>query len=137
MRPADANEMAESWKLIMKIKHHPVCLVATRQALPTFDRTKYAPATGVAKGATSWPVPLPTASPTCCSWPPAPKSRSASKPTKSSKAEGAKPRVVSMPSWELFDEQDEAYRNSVLPPTTTARVSVEQPPPSAGAATSA
>jgi transketolase len=124
IRPGDANEVAECWKMIMKFKHHPACLVLTRQAVPTLDRTKYAPATGAQKGAyvladaqggkpdviiiaTGSEVPL------------------AVDAYERLKADGVKARVVSMPSWETFEEQDESYRRSVLPPEVTARVSVE------------
>ena len=126
LRPADANEVVEAWKVIMQLHHEPAVLVLTRQALPTLDRTKYA--AGLRPGArapTSWPT-RPAASPTCSCWPPAARSRCASQAYEQLKAEGIKARVVSMPSWELFDDQPQAYRDSVLPPDVTARVSVEQ-----------
>jgi transketolase len=126
IRPADANEMAECWKLIMKLKHHPVCLVATRQALPTFDRTKYAPASGVTKGAYVMACAAPDGKPDVLLIGTGSEVSLCVETYEKLKAEGLKPRVISMPSWELFDEQDESYRNSVLPPSTTARVSVEQ-----------
>ncbi len=124
IRPADANEVAEAWRVIMAIKHHPVCLVLTRQAMPTIDRTKYAAAAGLGQGAyvladaeggkpdviligTGSEVSL------CVD------------AYERLKKDGIKARVVSMPSWELFESQDEAYRTSVLPPGVTARVSVE------------
>jgi len=123
IRPGDANEMAEAWKVIMKMKHHPVCLVTTRQAMPTLDRTKYAPAAGVAKGAYTLAdgggkpevIILATGSEVSL----------AVDAFEKLKAEGVKARVVSMVSWEIFEQQDEAYRNSVLPPDVGARVSVE------------
>src|SRR4051794_452833 len=126
IRPADANEMAECWKVIMKFKHHPVCLVATRQALPTFDRTKYAAASGVAKGAYVMACAAPDGKPDVLLIGTGSEVSLCVEAYEKLKAEGLKPRVISMPSWELFDEQDESYRNSVLPPTTIARVSVEQ-----------
>jgi transketolase len=124
LRPGDANEVVEAYKVIMQLRHSPVTLVLTRQALPTFDRTKFAPASGVAKGAyvlteaangkpdviligTGSEVQLCVAA------------------AEKLKAEGINARVVSMPSWELFEKQDVAYRDSVLPPNITARVSVE------------
>ncbi len=124
IRPADANEVSEAWRVIMKTRHHPICLILSRQDNPTVDRTKYAPAAGVARGAyvladapggkpdvilmgTGSEVPL------CV--------EAYEKLT----AEGVKARVVSMPSWEIFEEQDEDYRAKVLPPDVTARVSVE------------
>jgi transketolase len=128
LRPADANEVVEAWKVIMKLHHEPVALVLARQASPTLDRSKYAPASGVAKGAyvladatggkpdviliaTGSEVGL------CV------------KAYEQLTAEGIKARVVSMPSWEIFDDyckEDPAYRESVLPSSVTARVSVEQ-----------
>jgi transketolase len=125
IRPADANEVAEAWRVILGFRHEPACLILTRQALPTFDRTVYASAAGLAKGA----YVLADAS--------------AGKPdvlllaTGSEVAlcvaaheqlvkEGVKSRVVSMPSWELFERQPQAYKDAVLPPSVDARVSVEQ-----------
>jgi len=124
MRPGDANEVVEAWKVIMPMKHNPVALVLTRQALPTIDRSKYAPASGVAKGGyvladaqggkpeviligTGSELSL------CMS--------AYEKLT----ADGVRARVVSMPSTDLFDMQDEAYKKTVLPPEIKARVSVE------------
>ena len=124
LRPADANEVVEAWKIILQLRHEPVALVLTRQAVPTFDRSKYAPATGVAKGAyiladaadgkpdvilmaTGSEVSL------CVSV------------YEQLKAEGIKARVVSMPSWDIFEKQSDEYKKQVLPPDVTARVSVE------------
>jgi len=125
LRPGDANEVAEAWRTVMQFSHEPVCLILSRQNMPTLDRTRYAPASGVAKGAyiladardghpdviligTGSEVGL------CV--------EAFEKLT----SEGIKARVVSMPSWELFDHQSQEYRDSVLPPTVKARVSVEQ-----------
>jgi transketolase len=125
LRPADANEVIESWKIIMRLKKEPVALILTRQALPTFDRTKYASAAGVARGgyilaeaeggkpqvilmATGSEVYL------CI------------EAYEKLKAEGIRARVVSIPSWDIFDHQDQSYRDQVLPPEITARVAVEQ-----------
>ena len=125
LRPADANEVVEAWRVIMSFRHHPAVLVLSRQDLPTLDRTKYGAASGLAKGAyvladapggkpdviliaTGSEVPL------CVD------------AHDKLVAEGIKSRVVSMPSCELFDDQDQAYRDSVLPPGVKARVSVEQ-----------
>jgi transketolase len=124
LRPADANEVAEAWKIAMKSTRHAVCLSLSRQALPTIDRDKYAPASGVAKGgyiladakggkpdviliSTGSEVSL------CLN--------AYEKLT----AEGIKARVVSMPSFELFEEQPDSYREEVLPRAITARVTVE------------
>ena len=123
LRPGDANEVTECWKIIAKQQHTPVALVLTRQNLPTLDRTKYAAASGVAKGgyvladsqgkpdvifiATGSEVSL------CVD------------AYEKLKSEGVKARVVSLPCWKIFDNQDQSYKDSVLPPDVTARVSVE------------
>jgi transketolase len=125
LRPADANEVVEAWKVIMQLRHEPAALALTRQALPTLDRTKYAAASGVARGAyvladapAGKPAVILIASgsevPLCV------------QAYEQLKTEGIHARVVSMPSWELFEHQEVAYRDCVLPPSITARVSVEQ-----------
>jgi transketolase len=125
MRPADANEVAEAWRLIMQLHHEPVALILSRQALPTLDRTKYGAAAGVAMGAyvladalDGRPEVLLMASGSEVSL--------CVEAYEQLKAEGIKARVVSMPSWELFEHQSQAYRESVIPPDVSARVSVEQ-----------
>jgi len=123
-RPGDANEVVEAYKMAIQHTHGPSTLVLTRQAMPTFDRTKYAPASGVTKGAYVLAdaaggkpdvILLATGSELglCAA--------AYEKLT----ADGVKARVVSMPSWELFEQQDAAYKESVLPGNVTARVSVE------------
>jgi transketolase len=124
MRPGDANETAEAWRIIMQFRHEPVCLVLSRQNLPTLDRTRYAPASGLARGA----YVLADSGET----PEVILMASGSEVSLCVDAyeellrEGVKARVVSMPSWELFEHQTEEYRNRVLPPEVRARVSVEQ-----------
>lgn len=124
MRPGDANEVVETWKVILQSKHEPVALVLTRQALPTLDRTKYSAASGVAKGAyiladakggTPELILIGTGSELslCVD--------AYEKLT----AEGIRARVVSMPCWEIFEQQDGGYRQSVFPPDVKSRVSVE------------
>jgi transketolase len=125
LRPADANEVAESWRVAMGQTRHPMCLILSRQALPTIDRSKFASASGTAKGAyvvadaeggkpdvilmgTGSEVAL------CMG------------AMETLRAEGIKARVVSMPSWELFEHQPESYRDEVLPPDVLGRVAVEQ-----------
>ena len=126
IRPCDANEVAEAWRITLGFRHQPVAIVLTRQALPTLDRTKYAAASGLAKGAyvladaggegmpdvvligTGSEVSLCVAAHELLI------------------NDGIRSRVVSMPSWELFDRQPADYRDSVLPPAVTARVAVEQ-----------
>ncbi|MDQ3584200.1 MAG: transketolase, partial [Acidobacteriota bacterium] len=127
LRPGDANEVAEAWRLIMKLKHEPVCLILSRQPCPTLDREKYASAEGVQRGAYVL----------------ADSSGENAKPDvilmatgsevglvvaayEQLVAEGVKARVISIPSWEIFEHQDEAYRNEVIPPDVRARVAVEQ-----------
>ena len=125
MRPGDANEVTECWRALMQFKHQPAALVLSRQALPTLDRTKYAPAAGAARGAyvladvaggrpeiiligTGSEVALCIAA------------------YEQLTAAGVKARVVSMPSWELFERQTPEYRESVLPAAVRRRISVEQ-----------
>jgi transketolase len=124
LRPGDANEVTEAWRIALQQKHRPTTLVLSRQAIPTLGRTKYAPATEVAKG--GYVV----------------ADAEGGKPQviligtgselslcvdayEKLKAEGIKARVVSMPSWEIFEEQNAAYKESVFPTGVTARVSVE------------
>jgi transketolase len=123
LRPGDANEVVEAWRFIAETRHHPVVLVLSRQAMPTLDRTKYGPVVGLRKGAY------------VVADSPAPEVILIGTGTEVSLcvaaheklvASGIKSRVVSMPSWELFEEQDAAYRDEVLPPAITARVVVEQ-----------
>ena len=123
LRPGDANEVAEAWRVAMRSHHHPVALVLSRQALPTLDRATYAPAAGVARGGyiladspDAKVILMGTGSEVglCIG------------AYEALKAEGIPARVVSLPSWELFEQQDEAYRDSVLPDSIRGRVAVEQ-----------
>ena len=126
LRPADANEVLEAWRVIMNLHHKPVALLLTRQDVPTLDRSKYSSASGLAQGAyvladspdgqqpdviligTGSEVSLCVAA------------------YEQLKSERIKARVVSMPSWELFEQQEQSYRDKVLPPAVKARVAVEQ-----------
>jgi transketolase len=125
MRPADANEVAEAWKVIMKLHHEPAVLILTRQALPTLDRTKYAAASGVARGGYIL-ADAPDGKPEVILMATGSEVSLCLEAFDHLKAEKIKARVVSMPCWELFDDQPQDYRDSVLPPKVTARVSVEQ-----------
>jgi transketolase len=123
-RPCDANEVAETWRAIMPLRHTPVAIALTRQAVPTLDRSRYAPASGLARGgyiladcegvpeviliATGSEVQLAVAA------------------YEELTGDGVRARVVSMPCWELFDQQPAEYRDEVLSPSVTARVAVEQ-----------
>jgi transketolase len=125
LRPADANEVVEAWRVILQLRHEPVALVLSRQALPTLDRTKYASAEGVARGAYVLADP-PSGPPEVLLLATGSEVALCLGAHEQLVAEGIRSRVVSMPSWELFDQQDAAYREAVLPPSVEARVSVEQ-----------
>jgi transketolase len=126
LRPADANEAAESWRAIMGLKHKPTCLVLTRQPLPTFDRTRYASASGTARGAYVLADSTPGKLPEVILIGTGSEMQLCVAAHEKLESEGVAARVVSMPSWELFEQQDRSYRDSVLPPEVLARVSVEQ-----------
>jgi len=125
IRPADANEVVESWRTIMQLRHQPVALVLTRQALPTLDRTKYASAAGVAKGAYVL-ADAPDGRPEVLLMASGSEVSLCVEAYEQLKKEGIKARAVSMPSWELFELQSEEYRQSVMPAGVKARVYVEQ-----------
>ena len=123
IRPGDANEAAEAWKVALSHTHEPTALIFSRQAMPTLDREQYAPASGLARGGyvlggdenpeliligTGSELQLAVAAHERLS------------------GEGIRSRVVSLPSWYLFEKQDQAYRDSVLPPGVAARVAIEQ-----------
>ena len=125
LRPGDANEVVEAYRYIMQLRHEPAVLVLSRQPLPTLDRKKYAPASGVARGAyvlgdssLGNPEVILIASGSEVSL--------AVEAHEKLVAEGIRARVVSMPSWEIFEHQTQEYQDSVLPSHVTARVAVEQ-----------
>jgi transketolase len=124
LRPADANEVAEAWRVVIALHHQPACLVLSRQPLPTFDRTRYAPAAGVAHGAYVL-ADAPDGRPEVILIGTGSEVALCVDAYEQLKQEGVPARVVSMPSWELFEQQDQAYRDDVLPPKVTARVSAE------------
>jgi len=125
IRPCDATEVAEAWRAIMEMKHAPVVLILSRQALPTLDRSKVAPASGLRKGAY-------ILSDASNGKPDVILISSGSEVSlclgaqEELKKQGVEARVVSIPSWKLFEDQEQEYRDSVLPPQIKARVSVEQ-----------
>ncbi len=125
LRPADANEVAEAWRVIMQLQHQPAALILSRQALPTLDRAKYAPASGVAKGAYVLADP-PAGRPELILMASGSEVALCVSVYEQLTADGAKVRVVSMPSWELFEQQPEEYREAVLPEDIQNRISVEQ-----------
>jgi transketolase len=124
IRPADANEVVEAWKVILQLHHEPAVLVLTRQAVPTIDRAKYAPAAGLARGAYIL-ADAPGGSPEVILIGTGSEVALCLDAYEQLTKEGVRARVVSMPSWELFDDQDREYRESILPPHVRARVSVE------------
>jgi transketolase len=124
LRPGDANEVVEAWKIIAQLQHQPVALVLTRQAIPTFDRTKYAAASGTARGAYVL-ADAPAGKPDVILMGTGSEVSLCVEAYEKLKAEGIPARVVSMPSWDIFEQQDATYKESVLPSSVTARVSVE------------
>ena len=124
LRPADANEVVEAWRVIIALQHQPACLVLSRQSLPTLDRTRYAPAAGLARGAYVL-ADAPGGKPAVVLIGTGSEIALCINAYEELKRQGIAVRVVSMPSWELFEQQDQAYRERVLPPNVTARVSVE------------
>jgi transketolase len=125
IRPCDANEVAEAWRLTLGLRHEPVALVLTRQALPTLDRSKYAPASGLEKGAYVL-ADAPGAKPEVLLIATGSEVSLCVAAHETLIKEGIRSRVVSMPSWELFDRQLVEYQDAVLPTSVKARVAVEQ-----------
>jgi len=125
LRPADANEVVEAYRYIMQLRHEPAVLALSRQPLPTLDRSKYAPASGVARGAYVLADP-PAGKPEVILIASGSEVSLCVNAHEALLAEGIRSRVVSMPSWDIFEHQPQAYRDSVLPPDVTARVAVEQ-----------
>ena len=123
IRPGDANEVAEAWRIMMKSSHHPIALILSRQPLPTVDRTKYAPASGVQQGA--YVLADSDGAPEVILMGTGSELQLCVAAHEQLTTEGVKSRVVSMPCWELFERQPEEYRASVLPPKVRARVAVE------------
>ena len=123
LRPADANEVAECWRIIMEAKEEPLALILSRQALPTVDRSKFGSAAGVRKGA--------YALADCKGEPEIILMGTGSEVQlcvgayEKLSAEGVRCRVVSMPSWELFEKQPEEYKNQLFPPSVRRRIAVE------------
>jgi transketolase len=125
IRPADANEVREAWRVILQLHHEPAVLVLSRQAVPTIDRVKYAPAAGLARGAYIL-ADSPGGQPEVILIGTGSEVDLCLHAFEQLSKDGVRARVVSMPSWELFDDQDRLYRDLVLPPRVQARVSVEQ-----------
>lgn len=126
LRPGDANEVAEAWRWLMPRRHDPVALLLSRQALPTLDRQMYAPASGLVQGAYVLADPPGGRAPEVILIATGSEVGLVVGAYEALTAEGVAARVVSMPSWALFDRQDAAYREAVLPASVRARVAVEQ-----------
>jgi transketolase len=125
LRPGDANEVVEAYRYILQLRHQPTVLVLSRQPLPTLDRTKYAPAAGVSRGAYVL-ADSPGGDPEVILIATGSEVSFAVDAHEELVAEGIRSRVVSMPSWDIFEHQTQQYRDSVLPPHVSARVAIEQ-----------
>jgi transketolase len=125
LRPGDANEVVEAYRYVVQLRHQPAALVLSRQPLPTLDRSKYAPASGVASGAYVL-ADAPGANPEIIFIATGSEVSLAIEAHEKLRGDGIRSRVVSMPSWDIFEHQPQAYRDSVLPPAVKARVAVEQ-----------
>jgi len=125
LRPGDANEVVEAYRYVAQLRHQPAALVLSRQPLPTLDRTKYAPANGVAQGAYIL-ADVPGGNPELILIASGSEVSVVVEAYEQLVKEGVRARVVSMPSWDIFERQTVEYRNSVLPPSAKARVAVEQ-----------
>jgi transketolase len=124
-RPADANEVAETWRIVTALKREPAVLILSRQKLPTVDRSTMAAASGVAKGAYVL-ADADGGNPDVILMATGSEVGLALDAREELAADGIKARVVSMPCWELFDRQPRAYRDSVIPPEVQARVAIEE-----------
>jgi len=125
-RPADANEVVETWRVVAALRHEPAAVILSRQALPTLDRSTLAPASGLSRGAYVLADPSGGSQPDVILMATGSEVHLALEARDELEAEGIGVRVVSMPCWEVFDRQPATYRDSVLPPTVRARVAVEQ-----------
>ena len=125
LRPADANEVVEAYRYILQLRHQPAVIVLSRQPLPTFDRSKYAPAAGVARGAYVM-ADTPDGSPQIILIASGSEVALVIQAHEALTAQGIRSRVVSMPSWDIFEHQTQSYREEVLPAAVTARLAVEQ-----------
>jgi len=125
LRPGDANEVVEAYRYIIRLRHEPAVLALSRQPLPTLDRAKYAPASGLARGAYVL-ADIPGGNPEVILIASGSEVSLAVQAHEKLVADGIRSRVVSMPSWEIFDHQTQEYRDTVLPPHVKARVALEQ-----------
>src|SRR5262249_10802441 len=124
-RPADANEVVEAYRYIMQLRHRPAAIALSRQPLPTFDRNRYASAEGVARGAYVM-ADQANGAPEIILIATGSEVAVAIGAHEKLTADGVRSRVVSMPSWDVFEDQAQSYRDSVLPPQVAARIAIEQ-----------
>ena len=125
LRPGDANEVVEAYRYILQLRHQPAAIVLSRQALPTFDRRRYASAAGVARGAYVM-ADAPGREPDIILIASGSEVSLVVEAHEALTSQGIRSRVVSMPSWDIFEHQPQSYRDNVLPPNVTARIAVEQ-----------
>src|SRR5205814_376256 len=125
LRPGDANEVVEAYRYVMQLRHEPAVLALSRQPLPTLDRSKYAPASGVTRGAYILGD-APGGKPEVILIASGSEVSLAVEAHEKLLADGIRSRVVSMPSWDIFEDQTVEYREAVLPPEVQARVAIEQ-----------
>jgi transketolase len=125
LRPADANEVVEAYRYVLQLRHQPAAIALSRQPLPTFDRNKYASAAGVARGAYVM-ADAPGGPPDIILIASGSEVSLIVDAHEELASQGIRSRVVSMPSWDIFEHQPQSYRESVLPPGVKARIAVEQ-----------
>ena len=125
LRPADANEVVEAYRYVMQLRHRPAVLALSRQALPTFDRRKYASASGLARGAYIMAEP-PKGTPQIILIASGSEVSLAVQAYEALTSQEVRVRLVSMPSWDIFESQPQSYREEVLPPNVKARLAIEQ-----------
>ncbi|HET7509756.1 MAG TPA: transketolase C-terminal domain-containing protein, partial [Solirubrobacterales bacterium] len=128
IRPADANEVVEAWKIALNRTHNPVAMVMTRQNVPVFDRSKYASAEGTQRGGYVLADPE-DGDPELILIATGSEVQLAVGAHERLQADGIRSRVVSLPCWEIFEQQDQSYRDEVLPPGVTARLAIEEGSP--------
>lgn len=124
IRPGDANEVSVAWRMALNATDHPTCLILSRQALPTLDRSDYAPADGLSRG--GYALTRDDGTPDVILIATGSELSLAAEAAKALSAQGVEARLVSLPSWHRFEKQDRSYRDEVLPPSVRARVAIEQ-----------
>src|SRR5262249_34040193 len=125
LRPGDANEVVEAYRHVLQLRHQPAVIALSRQPLPTFDRRKYAPAAGLARGAYVM-ADAPGGPPEIILIASGSEVSPIAEAHEALASQGIRSRIVSMPSWDIFEHQPQSYRESVLPAEIKARIAVEQ-----------